>query len=133
MPPTPEGRVDQEAAERITRPARLALKHVIGQDHRGPEIAQNIADARPDRARNHGTIADGDWAEDIGIDALMDGIESAVGWLRRVIGLLVFSQGLWVGGGWTGGTTGEKQGGDQWQGACGARQREGGTVWLAHR
>ena len=93
------GAVDEEAHHGVAGAAWLGLQHVVGELGRACGIQQEIVDGAADRARDDGAVSDRDGAEEVGVEAVVDLVEEAVGRLELVVGGAVVCHCLGVGRG----------------------------------
>ena len=68
-----ESRVDREAGHSVAGARWLGLKHVVGEDDRGAQVAQEIAGAVARKFGRHGLVDRGSGADRIFVDAVVEG------------------------------------------------------------
>ena len=81
-----DGGIDRETAQCAQRAARAQLQHVVGKDDRFGEVADDIAQRRPDRRGDDALVKQRDRAEKMAVDAALRVEEAAVGAFERIAG-----------------------------------------------
>jgi len=115
QPAYPGGAVDEKPHHRIAGAARSGLQHVVGENHGGGYVCNDVMNGSAYNFRHGVAVTAGDGRQKVCVDAVIDAIEKSVCRFDRVVISLVLGQCVRVPGGGPAGTRAEQQeGGDKW-------------------